>query len=84
MNRSARCSDEFVRRGWTIYFDNIVKKCHGGVAIWREEATNATVALYDYVRMKQITIPNEAKSHILEYVAMQIEGMGDKRLLDAY
>jgi hypothetical protein len=34
--------------------------------------------------MKQITIPNEAKSYILEYVAMQIEGMGDKRLLDAY
>ena len=77
MNRSARCSHEFVPRGWTIYFDNTVKKCHGGVAIWREEATTATMALYDYVWMKQITIPNEAKSHILEYVAMQIEGMGD-------
>ena len=84
MNRSACCCNEFVPRGWTIYFDNIVKKCHGGVAICWEEATNATVALYDYVQMKQITIPNEAKSHILEYVAIHIEGMGYKRLLDAY
>ncbi len=36
---------------------------------------------------KQITIPNKAKSNIFEYIAMQMEGMDDKRLqnkLDAY
>jgi hypothetical protein len=77
VNRSARCLHKLVPRGWTIYFNNTVKKCHGGVAIWKEEATAATMALYDYVWMKQITITNEAKSHILEYVATHIEGMGD-------
>lgn len=35
----------------------------------------------------QVTIPNEAKPHILEYIALQVEGMDDERMqneLDAY
>ena len=35
----------------------------------------------------QMTIPSEAKQHILEYIAMQMEGMDDERLqneLEAY